>query len=152
MYVTVTFFSWSSDFASQRLFDGWVIFSDNETGWPRFWPQNKCRSIWPLFHGLVIFLNIFKCIDNGYLVSATLYTILYQSFWNFIHVFSMEMYVCFGYNPWINFSHVFHFVNFVISMKVYRQWVPCECNFSYNFIPIYMQLCTSFIHGLMMCM
>ena len=37
-------------------------------------------------------------------------------------------------------------------MKVYRQWVPCECNSSYNFIPIFFKLCTYFLHGLEMCM
>ena len=36
-------------------------------------------------------LAIFRpqCIDCGYLVMATPHTILYQSFWNFAHVFSM---------------------------------------------------------------
>ena len=38
------------------------------------------------------------------------------------------------------------------SMKVYRQWVPCEPNSSYNFIPIFLKLCTCFRHGLEMCM
>ena len=37
-------------------------------------------------------------------------------------------------------------------MKVYRQWVPCKRNSLYNFILIFMQLCTSFFHGLKMCM
>ena len=34
---------------------------------------------------------------------------------------------------------------------MYRQWVPCECNSSYNFIPIFLKLCTCFCHGLEMC-
>ena len=46
-----------------------------------------------LFHfvNFVIFWPqiLWKCIDSGYLVSATLHTILYWSFWNFEHVFSM---------------------------------------------------------------
>ena len=45
---------------SPRLFDEWVIFSDNETVWPKLWHQNKHRSTWPIFHGLVILLNIFQ--------------------------------------------------------------------------------------------
>ena len=36
--------------------------------------------------------------------------------------------------------------------SVYRQWVPCEHNSSYNFIPIFLKLCTCFLHGLKMCM
>ena len=42
-----------------------VIFSDNETVWPKLWPQSKYGSTWPcwpIFHGLVILLNIFKII------------------------------------------------------------------------------------------
>ena len=38
------------------------------------------------------------------------------------------------------------------SMKVYRQCVPCERNSSYNFIPIFLKLCTCFRHGLEICM
>ena len=39
-----------------------VIFSDNETVWPKLWPQSKCKSTWLIFHGLVILFNIFKII------------------------------------------------------------------------------------------
>ena len=45
-------------FIFPRLFDGWA----NETVWPKLWPQSKYRSIWPIFHGLVILLNIFEII------------------------------------------------------------------------------------------
>ena len=38
-----------------------VLFLD-ETVWHKLWPQNKYRSTWPIFHGLVILLNIFKII------------------------------------------------------------------------------------------
>ena len=47
---------------SERLWWISVIFSDNETLWHKLWPQNKYRSTWPIFHGLVILLNIFKII------------------------------------------------------------------------------------------
>ena len=39
-----------------------VIFSDNEAVWPKFWPQSKYKSTWPILHGLVILLNILKII------------------------------------------------------------------------------------------
>ena len=73
----------------------------------------------------------------------------------FLHGFEICMW--FGYNPWTNFCHFFFFVNFVIFltsdyMKVYRQWVPCKRSSLYNFIFIFMQLYTSFFHGLKMCM
>ena len=37
------------------------------------------------------------------------------------------------------------------SMKMYRHWLPCECNSLYNFIPIFIQLCTPLFHSLKMC-
>ena len=39
-----------------------VIFSVNETVWIKLWPQSKYKSTWPIFHCLVILLNIFKII------------------------------------------------------------------------------------------
>ena len=39
-----------------------AIFSDNETVWPKLWPQNKCKSTWRIFHGLLILLNNCKII------------------------------------------------------------------------------------------
>ena len=46
------------------------------------------------FANLVIFLP--QWIDSGYLVSATPHTILYQSFWNFAHAFSMVWRYAYG--------------------------------------------------------
>ena len=46
---------------SLRLFDARVIFSD-ETVRPKLWPQSKYKSTWPIFHGLVILINILKII------------------------------------------------------------------------------------------
>ena len=59
-----------------------------------------------------------------------------------------------GCNPRINFGHFFHFCHFLTSdcMKVYKLWVPCKRNSLYNFILIFMHLCTSFFHGLKLCM
>ena len=37
------------------------------------------------------------------------------------------------------------------SMKMLWQWVPCERNSSYNFILIFLKLCTCFRHGLEIC-
>ena len=53
------------------------------------WFGYNCEMIFcHFFHfmNLVIFRP--QCIDSGYLVNAT-HTILYRSFWNFAHVFSM---------------------------------------------------------------
>ena len=31
-----------------------IILSEYESVWPDFWPQNKCRSLWPIFHDPLI--------------------------------------------------------------------------------------------------
>ena len=47
---------------SPRLWCMSIIFSDNETVWPKLWPQSKYKSTWPIFRGLVILLKIFRII------------------------------------------------------------------------------------------
>ena len=58
-----------------------------------YFGYNPCINFCHFFHfvNFVIFWHqiLWKCIDSGYLVSATLHTILKLSFWNFAHVFSM---------------------------------------------------------------
>ena len=89
-----------------------------------------------------------------------------NSSYNFIPIFlklrtwffhGLKICIWFGYNPCINFCHLYHFVNFCHfltsdSMKVYRQWVPCERNSSYSFILIFLKLCTCFLRVLEICM
>ena len=66
------------------------------------------------------------------------------------------MCMTFGYNPQINFCHFFHSLNLVIldsaTTEAYGHKVPCECNSSYNFIPILLKLYRCFCQGLKMCM
>ena len=40
----------------------YIILWDYESVWPEVWPQNKCRSLWPIFHGPVIWPYILKVI------------------------------------------------------------------------------------------
>ena len=65
MYVTVTYISWSSDFAFwlKRLFVEWVSYFQIMRQVTQTL-TSKYSSIWPtyIFHGLVILLNIFKII------------------------------------------------------------------------------------------
>ena len=39
-----------------------IIFQDYESVWPDIWPQNKCRSLSPIFYGPVILPYILKRI------------------------------------------------------------------------------------------
>ena len=61
---------------SWRLFAVWTILQDYKSVLPDIWPQNKCRSLWPIFHGPVIL---------PYILNTTWYmnTILwyYESVW-----------------------------------------------------------------------
>ena len=63
----MTYISWSSDFAfklvSWRLFDVWTsLFGIMNHFCPNIWPQNKCRSLWPIFHSPVILPYVSKTI------------------------------------------------------------------------------------------
>ena len=94
----------------------------------------------------VLFVRPSVNIYHGCLVSATPLTVLYRSFWNFADVFFMVWGCACGLGIivrlfFITFSlcELSHF-----STSVYRRWVPCECNSSYNFIPIFLKLCTFF--------
>ena len=40
-----------------------TILWDYESVWPDVWPKNKCRSLWPIFHGPVILPYILKTIQ-----------------------------------------------------------------------------------------
>ena len=91
-----------------------------------------------------------KSRDSGYLVSATPHTILYRSLWNFAHVFAMVWRCARGLDIileliFVAFSTLWT-LSFLTSecMKVYRQWLPCKRNSLYSFMPVFMQLCTSF--------
>ena len=101
---------------------------------------------------------LWKSRDSGYLVSATPHTILYRSLWNFAHVFAMVWRCARGLDItfeliFVTFSTLWT-LSFLTSdsMKVYRQWLSCKHNSLYNFMPVFMQLCTFFFNGLKMCM
>ena len=40
----------------------YMILPDYDPVWTDTWPQNKCRSLWPIFHGPVILCYILKTI------------------------------------------------------------------------------------------
>ena len=99
---------------------------------------------------------LWKCTDNGYLVSATPHTILYWSFWNFAHLFAMVWRCACGLDIILEFLSLFPLCELLSfsdtdSMKVYRQWVPCKRNSLYNFMPIF-SFAHLFVDGLKMCM
>ena len=89
-------------------------------------------------------------------LSAQLLIQFYTDLFETLHMFSPwseDVHVVWIYRC-INFCHFFNFVNFVFfwpQILFYRQWVPCERNSSYNFIPILSKICTYFLHGLEMC-
>ena len=93
---------------------------------------------------------LWKSRDSGYLVSATPHTVLYRSLWNFAHIFAMVWRYEHGLDIileliFVTFSTLWT-LSFLTSdsMKVYRQWLPCKRNSLYNFMPVFMQLCTSY--------
>ena len=70
---------------------------------------------------------------------------------SFLH--GMRMCMWFGCNCSIIFFYFFpHCELNHFSPSIYRQWLPREHNSSYNFILIFLQLCTCFLLSLKMCM
>ena len=48
---------------SWKLFCGWnIILWDYESVWINVWPQNICRSLWPIFHGPLNLSYILKTV------------------------------------------------------------------------------------------
>ena len=122
---------------------------------------NPCIYFCFFFHFLnfvIFWLQIlWKSRDSGYLVSATAHTILYRSLWNFAHVFAMVWRYALALDIileliFVTFSTLWT-LSFLTSdsMKVYRQWLPCKRNSLYNFMPVFMQLCTSFFSMVWRC-
>ena len=58
----MTYISWSSDlpYILKTVCCMNFILQDYESVWPNIWPQNKCMSLWPIFHGPVILPYILK--------------------------------------------------------------------------------------------
>ena len=76
--VTWTYGSWSEGQHDPYFMAQWsciilksvwcmyIILQDYESVWPEIWPQNKCRSLWPIFYGPVIWpyiLNVIWCMN-----------------------------------------------------------------------------------------
>ena len=53
-----------------------IIIWDYESVWPDIWPQNNCRSLWPIFYGPVILHYILKTICYMYM------NIILRDYWS----------------------------------------------------------------------
>ena len=99
-----------------------------------------------------------KCCDSGYLVSATPHTVLYWSFLNFLYVFTMVWRCAYGLDIILELIFVTFSTLLTLSfsdLRFYESLLTVGtlwAQLSYNFIPIFMKLCTCFCHGLEMCM
>ena len=63
-----------------------------ESVWPDVWPKNKCRSLWPIFHGPVILPYILKTI--WYMNTILLfYESVWPDIWPKINVGHCDLYV-----------------------------------------------------------
>ena len=114
-----------------------------------------CHTCWPALAWVTLAckfpsvrpsLNIYP----GCLVSATPLPVLYWSFSNFAGVFFMVWGCACGLDIIVRFwgggslFPIGELSHFSTSM------VPCERNSSCNFLPIFLKLCTCFLHGLKM--
>ena len=124
---------------------------------------NPWINFCPFFHFANFVISwpqiLWKCIDSGYLVSATPHTILYRSFWNFAHVFAMVWRCACGLDIILDliFCPFYYFVNFVIFWPQIL-WKCIDSGYHVSTTP-YTASCLSlfnfahlFVHGLKMCM
>ena len=124
---------------------------------------NPCINFCHFFHFAKFVISwpqiLWKCIDSGYLVSATPHTVLYRSFWNFAHGFAIVWRYACGLDIILElmFCYFYHFVNFVI---VWPQilWKYIDSGYHVSQTP-YTTSCLSlfnfahlFVHGSKMCM
>ena len=105
---------------------------------------NPCINFCHFFYFVIFWPQIlWKCIDSGYLVSATSHTILYRSFWNLAHAFSMVWRYARGLNIIPKLIFVTFSTSWTLSLsdlrfcEVYRQWLPCKRNSIYNFAHLF---------------
>ena len=70
--VSMTYISRFSDFPYilKTIWCMNIVVLDNESVWHNIWPQNKCRSLWPIFHGTVILPYIFLKYEHHYYESV----------------------------------------------------------------------------------
>ena len=86
-------------------------------------------------------------------MSATPLTVLYRLFWNFACIFFMVWGCACGLDVILRlffFTFFLHCELSHFSPSIYRQLVPREHNSSYNFILIFLELYTCFLHSLKM--
>ena len=87
----MTYISWSSNFALHLEDCMNIVVQDYESVWPDIWPQNKCRSLWPIFHGPVILPYILKTI--WYMNTILLfYESVWPDVWSKINVGHCDLY------------------------------------------------------------
>ena len=101
---------------------------------------NLCINFCHFFHFANFVISwpqiLWKCIDSGYLASATPHTILYRSFWNFAHVFAMVFVIFWPQILWTCIDSGYH-----VSATPYTTSCLSLLNFAHLFL-----------HGLKMCM
>ena len=91
------------------------------------WAQLLIQFYTNLFETLHVFSIVWRCACALDIIVALIF-VTFSTLWTFCHFLTSD------------------------STKVYRQWVPCERNSSYNFIPMFLKHCTCFLHSLEMCM
>ena len=67
------------------------MLREYQSVWPNIWPQNKCRSLWPIFHFPVILPYILKSIWCMNIILWN-YETVWQDIWPKINVGHCDLY------------------------------------------------------------
>ena len=86
-----------------------IIPYDYESVWSDMWPQNKCRSLWPIVHGPVILLDILKTVWCMNIILGN-----YESVWHNIWPQNVGHYDLYFMVQWFC----------LIAWKLFDIWTP----------------------------
>ena len=90
----MTYISWSSDFSLYLEDYFWCLNSilwDYESVWPDVGPKNKCRSLWPIFHGPVILPYLEDCLMYEHLRLFDVWTSLFRIMSHYDKTFDLRI-------------------------------------------------------------
>ena len=136
LYVMLTYISWSSDLTLYLLHYFLVLHHalDISSIWQYKWSLNTSRSVWPIFHGPVILLNISNTIGWIYIILGIL--VQYDTVGDIIILVAFRLLWCIFHGPVIllNISNTVLWIYIIFKILVQYDTMSelkvliCQCD------------------------
>ena len=107
-------------FVSKTVWCMIIIIWDYESVWPDIWPRNKCRSLWPIFHGRLILPYISKTIWCTRVIFSDNETV-WRKLWPQIKYMSTWP-IFYGLVILLNIFKIIWWMNITIESVWHRDW------------------------------